>query len=219
MDEQLNTYLYETLLPKEDWVLEMEQQAKKDHVPIMDPVSMEFIMQLIRLHQPVNILEIGTAIGYSALRMLQANPDAAIITIEKDDTRYHQAVRNIERQQHSGQINVIHGDALDEISKLVETGTVFDLVLIDAAKGQYKRFFELAAPLLRGGGLVLSDNVLFRGHVADPASANPRHAKMVEKLRDYNKWMMEHTAFSSSIVPVGDGIAISIKTAERSTIR
>lgn len=99
MDEQLNTYLCQTLPLKEDWVLDIEQQAEREHVPIMDPVSMEFIMQLIRIHQPAHILEIGTAIGYSALRMLHANPDAAIITMEKDEARYLQAVRNIKQQQ------------------------------------------------------------------------------------------------------------------------
>ncbi|PAV28960.1 SAM-dependent methyltransferase [Virgibacillus profundi] len=211
MDEQLTNYLKHSLPPQKDWVMELEKQAKKDHVPIMDAVSMNFIIQLVKLKKPKKILEIGTAIGYSALRMLEAYPDANLITIEKDEQRYHEAIENINKQNKEGNITVIFGDALEKISDLVSDNETFDLIFIDAAKGQYKRFFELVSPLLNNNGLILSDNVLFRGHVAAPDNAHPRHKKMVEKIQKYNEWLIKHSDFTTSIVPIGDGVAISLK--------
>ncbi|OZU89874.1 SAM-dependent methyltransferase [Virgibacillus indicus] len=213
MDEQIINYLQQTLPEKKAWVMELENQAKRDNVPIMDPVSMNFTMQLIRLKKPKKILEIGTAIGYSALRMLEAYPDASITTIEKDEGRYHQAIDNINKQNKEENITVILGDALEKISDLAKNEEVFDFIFIDAAKGQYKRFFELASPLLDHNGLILSDNVLFRGHVAVPDNAHPRHKKMVEKIRQYNELLVQHPDFTTSIVPIGDGIAISLKNS------
>ncbi|WP_232225582.1 O-methyltransferase [Oceanobacillus manasiensis] len=208
LKEEMNNYLIDLLPDKEAWIEEMEAEALTDRVPIMDKVSMHFVTQLIRMYQPKRILEVGTAIGYSALRMLQANPETSIITIERDEKRYKQAVENIHQQGKEDNISVILGDALEEIAKL---DGMFDLVFIDAAKGQYKRFFELSKPLLSSSGVILSDNVLFKGYVAEPEKATGRHIKMVEKIRDYNKWLMQHPNFSTSIVPIGDGVAISVR--------
>lgn len=211
MEELVTQYLRGTLPIQEDWVHKLEQQAKKDHVPIMEPVSMHYVMQLIRLKQPKHILEIGTAIGYSALRMVEAYPEATIITIEKDEQRYNQAITNINDVQKQAQIKVIYGDALEKIEALATANEKFDFIFIDAAKGQYKRFFELANPLLTKGGLILSDNVLFRGYVANPETTPKKYKKMVEKLIDYNDFLTQHPDFMTTIVPIGDGVAISLK--------
>jgi predicted O-methyltransferase YrrM len=208
LKEEMNNYLIDLLPAKEAWIEEMEAEAITDHVPIMDKVSMHFVTQLIRMYQPKRILEIGTAIGYSALRMLQANPEASIVTIERDEERYKQALERIRQQGKENNISVILGDALEEIPKL---DGMFDLVFIDAAKGQYKRFFELASPMLSTGGVILSDNVLFKGYVAEPEMATGRYKKMVGKIIDYNEWLMQHPHFTTSIVPIGDGVAISVR--------
>jgi predicted O-methyltransferase YrrM len=211
MDEMLTNYLLKHLPATEDWVKEIENQAKVDHVPIMDAVGINFLMQLIRLNKPNKILEIGTAIGYSALRMNEANPEANITTIERDDIRYLQAVENIKKQQKDNQIEIIHGDALEELGKLQDKRQKYNLIFIDAAKGQYKRFFELSLPLLADNGVIISDNVLFRGYVCDPDFDHPRYKKMVEKIRIYNEWLVNHPSFITTILPIGDGIAISYK--------
>ncbi|GAB3050532.1 O-methyltransferase [Virgibacillus ainsalahensis] len=211
MDQRLTNYLTSLLPPKEDWVSQMEEQAKEESIPIMDPVSINFMMQLIRLLKPNRILEIGTAIGYSALRMVEANPSTSIVTIEKNEERYVHALENIKEQKKEERITVIHGDALEELSEMTKYNQRFDLVFIDAAKGQYKHFFELANPLLVNDGIIISDNVLFRGHVVNPENAHARHKKMVEKIRNYNDWLANHPEFLTSIVPIGDGIAISLK--------
>ncbi len=211
MDEKTKQYLH-GMLPKEsEWVLEMERQAAADRIPIMDAVSMQFLMQLIRIHKPLSILEIGTAIGYSALRMHEAYPKSHITTIERDDARFVQAADNINRQHKQQQIRVIHGDALEVLHDSSDIGAPFDMIFIDAAKGQYQRFFELASPVLAESGLIISDNVLFRGLVADPAAETDRLTKIAEKIRIYNTWLTCHPEYTTSIVPVGDGVAISIK--------
>ncbi|WP_010098953.1 O-methyltransferase [Ornithinibacillus scapharcae] len=208
MEENVQNYLSDHLPKSADWVREIEEQAKIDRVPIMDPIGINFLMQLIRLNKPKRILEIGTAIGYSALRMNEAYPEASITTIERDDIRYNQAVENINRLNKTENITIIHGDALDVLADL--NGT-YDCVFIDAAKGQYQKFFELVMPLLADNGLVITDNVLFRGFVMDENFEHPRYKKMVEKIRKYNKWLVDHPSFITTILPIGDGVAISYK--------
>lgn len=211
MDEQLSSYLIKTLPSRKDWVMQLEERAKKDKVPIMDPISIHFLMQLIRIKKPDKILEIGTAIGYSALRMVEAYPKTSIVTIERDKNRYHQAVQNIKNQNRQNNIHVIYGDALEKISDLADEDQVFDLIFIDATKEFYKHFFELSSELLTNNGLIISDNVLFKGYIANPNNMNKRYKRMVKNIQEYNDWLIEHPNFVTSIVPIGDGVAISFK--------
>ncbi len=210
MNEKLRNYLAQSLPSADNWVVELERIAKKENVPIMDPVGINFVMQLIRLNKPNRILEIGTAIGYSALRMLQANPNASIVTIERDEQRYNKAVQNIRKLGFQDNIQIIFGDAIEILNEL-EVDNQFDLVFIDASKGQYKRFFELSSPLLSENGFILSDNVLFKGYVAEPEKQHPRFQELARKIREYNEWLIKHPDFVTTIVPIGDGVAISNK--------
>ncbi|RDW19269.1 SAM-dependent methyltransferase [Oceanobacillus arenosus] len=211
MDKQLNHYLQQTLPTQQEWVLQLEEQAKQDQIPIMDSVSIHFLMQLILLKKPKRILEVGAAIGYSALRMNEAYSEADIVTIERDEPRYLQALKNIANQNRQEKIHVIHDDALVVMEQFVRDGERFDLIFIDAAKGQYKRFFDLASQLVIDEGLIITDNVLFRGYVAgdDTEDIPKRFRTMVEKLRMYNAFIMNHPDFTSSIIPIGDGVAVS----------
>jgi predicted O-methyltransferase YrrM len=210
-DQNVNVYLKRLLPEPKEWSVQMEEQAEIERIPIMDPLSMNFLMQQIRLTKPKRILEIGTAIGYSALRMLEASPDALIVTIEKDITRYNEAQENIKRQDKQEHIEVVHGDAKDVMTDLISRGDQYDFIFIDAAKGQYKNYFILGDQLLSSGGVIVSDNVLFRNFVVQPEFASKRHVKMVEKLRDYNEFLANHPDYTTSFVPIGDGIAISLK--------
>jgi len=211
MLENINSYLNELLPEQSNWVTDIENLAKKEHVPIMEPLGIHFVMQQIRIQKPERILEIGTAIGYSALRMLEANPNAQVVTIEKDEQRYKQAINQLTQVNKLDQINVILGDALEVIQDLAANNHVFDFIFIDAAKGKYKRFFELSSQVIKKDGIILSDNVLFRGYVANPETTPKRYKKMVEKLRDYNEFLMNHPGFTTSIIPIGDGVALSCK--------
>lgn len=211
MDGQLENYLLHRLPPVDSWVRAMEEQAREENIPIMDQVSMNFLVQLVGMRKPDKILEIGTAIGYSSLRMLHAYPGTSIVTIEKDVYRYKQAMKHIAARHQQENINVINGDAQSEMHKLRENNEKFDFVFIDAAKGEYKDYFRQASFLLREDGLILSDNVLFRGYIASENQPIPKYKKIVHKIRNYNDWLIKHPDFITSIVPIGDGIAISHK--------
>lgn len=212
MNSQLEEYLLNTLPPTEQWVLKMEKQAKKEKIPIMDPLSINFLSQLIQMTEPTKVLEIGTAIGYSALRMHAAYPETHITTIERDLTRYEQAVRNIEEQEKQNQIKVIHGDAFEVLKNLRTCSQhTFDFVLIDAAKSHYKRFFKLSDPLVKKNGVIVSDNVLFKGYVVNQSHEKNRYQRIVQKIRNYNEWLVNRPTYVTTIIPIGDGIAISYK--------
>src|SRR5690625_405007 len=211
MKEQLKRYLLKTLPPVEDWVVELEIQAEQENIPIMDKISINFLKQIVSISKPERILEIGTAIGYSALRMLEAYTNTSIITIEKDKYRYEQAVKNIKRLQKQANIKVIYGDAKAEIQKLTLSNEQFDFVFIDAAKGEYQQYFELTSPLLRDEGLILSDNILFRGYIANSKEPLQKYKNITKKIRAYNEWLVSKSDYLTTIVPIGDGIAISKK--------
>ncbi|WP_404428799.1 O-methyltransferase [Sutcliffiella horikoshii] len=214
-ENKIITYL-NTLTPqRNELVSKMEKLAEKENVPIMDLVGMETLLQLLRLSTPKRILEIGAAIGYSAIRMAQALPEVTIVTIERDEHRYFQAKAHIEQAGLQDRIQLILGDAL-EVSDQVEKEAPFDFIFVDAAKGQYERFFTMYETLLNEAGIIITDNVLFRGMVAeDHDSIEPKRIRnLVKKIDRYNRWLMEHPDYITTILPVGDGIAISKKRGE-----
>src|SRR5699024_2507719 len=126
-------YLTDMLPKPKSWAIRLQQQAARDNIPLMDSRSMNFLMQLVRIQKPERILEIGTAIGYSALMMLDAHPNAWIVTIERDAMRFKQASEKIENMQMQSQIRLIYGDALSIVQRRPEEAP-FDLILIVAAK-------------------------------------------------------------------------------------
>jgi len=210
IDPKQETYLMKTVDKPEEHIQHLQQYAQDHHVPIMEPLGIEFLEQLIRLKQPKRILEIGAAIGYSAIRMAQCYPQCEIVTVEREEQRYNEAVQNIQGAQLEDRITVIFGDALEVSDELLTYGP-FDLLFIDAAKGQYQRFFELFTPCLSENGVIISDNVLFKGYVADNPNDGSNKARIARKIEAYNDWLIQHPDFKTNIVPIGDGVAISTK--------
>lgn len=208
LNERLHAYI-EDLVPKRNPLLtEMESYAKEHSVPIMELAGIEAMLQLLRIQQPIKILEVGTAIGYSALRMAEAIPNANIVSIERDEERYVLAEEFIGRSNHRHQIALIKGDAL-EVEDLVRGHGPFDAIFIDAAKGQYKKFFEIYANHLHEDGMIITDNVLFKGLVCEKEIESKRLRNLVKKIDEFNHWLMGHPDYNSVILPVGDGVAIS----------
>ncbi len=208
--EKLHSYIEELIQNRSDLFEEMEQYAKTHQVPIMELSGIETILQILRIAQPKQILEVGTAIGYSALRMATVLPETNIVTIERDSERYTVAEDFIKRANKEHQISIIKGDAL-EVESLIEKFGLFDAIFIDAAKGQYKKFFEIYSKYLGDKGIIITDNVLFKGLVCEDTIESKRVRSMVSKIKDFNKWLMEHGEYDSVIIPVGDGVAISKK--------
>lgn len=206
----MEDYVQSLIPPRERKVEQLEAYAKKHRIPIMDVVSMDSLLHILKFIQPDRILEIGTAIGYSAIRMAQTIPNAKVVTIERDKEHYEQALSNVEMLHLSDRINVKYGDAF-EVAEMLESEPAFDVLFIDAAKAQYRRFFELFSPFVKRGGVIFSDNVLFRGLVGENENISNRLQAMANKMHDYNKWLFAHEQYDTTIIPVGDGIAISIK--------
>ena len=214
MNEQVNDYIESIVKDRPSLIAEMERYAQVHSVPIMELVGIEALLGILRIQQPKRILEIGTAIGYSALRMAEAIPEATIVTLERDEERFQAAQGYLTRSREGDRIVTLFGDAL-ELGEEVEKYGPFDAIFIDAAKGQYLKFFELYTAMLSENGVVYSDNVLFKGLVAQEEVEQKRIRNMVKKLQNYNAWLMNHQEFDTSILPVGDGIAISKKRGEQ----
>lgn len=190
---------------------EMEVYAKEHGVPIMEPEGITFLCEFIQAHSIKRILEIGSAIGYSAIRMALLDEDIEVVTIERDDERYTIAVENIQKQNLQGRITILHEDALTAM-----VNGQFDLIFIDAAKAQYTKFFERYEAQLNPKGYVISDNLKFHGFVEHPEIIRSRHLRqMVRKIKSYIAYLQERSDFETEFIEVGDGVAISQKKDEK----
>ncbi|AOM82508.1 O-methyltransferase [Salisediminibacterium beveridgei] len=206
-----SAYIHSLIGEQEGYFKELEQYAARNEVPIMERDSLDILLQYIRMLQPSRILEIGTAIGYSGASMLKAAEKATLVTIERDPERAVIAADTFTRMNMSGRITLLEGDALKLEDQAAERGP-FDVLFIDAAKGQYERFFNLYAPYVNAGGTVFTDNVLFKGLVAEKGDHPNRNTRaMVKKIRAFNELMMSSPQWESVIVPAGDGLMISRK--------
>ncbi|KQL53459.1 SAM-dependent methyltransferase [Heyndrickxia shackletonii] len=210
MQDRIHTYIESLIKKREPIFAEMEQYALEHDVPIMELSGIEALLHMLRIQGPAKILEIGTAIGYSAMRMADALPNTTIVTIERDTERFNEAIHNISRSGLDRQIKVIHADALEISDKMKDYGP-FDALFIDAAKGQYLKFFEMYTPYLSENGIIFTDNVLFKGLVVEEYIESKRTRNLVNKIKNYNEWLMNHNEYITSIIPVGDGLAISKK--------
>lgn len=209
-NDKLHTYIEKLTNKRPELLMEMESYAQEHGVPIMELVGIEALLQLLRIQKTKSILEVGTAIGYSALRMAFALPESKIVTIERDEERIKLAQQFIQRSGREAQIIQLTGDAL-ELKEKVEQNGPYDAIFIDAAKGQYQRFFEMYAPFLNDDGVIITDNVLFKGLVCEDEIENKRIRSLVKKINAFNEWLMSHEDYDTVILPVGDGIAISKK--------
>lgn len=208
-EERTATYL-ETLLPPRSSILQrLEVEGRLEGIPNIAPAGAAVLRMLCSLHKPKRILEIGTAIGYSAIHMAEAAQAARLVTIELDEQRAARAVENFREADVADRVELLVGDALDHLPELDET---FDMIFIDAAKGKYPQFLQEAIRLCRTDGIIVSDNVLFRGLTAvSPDEIDRRHRGLVQKIRDYNELLRTHPGLQTTFLAVGDGMAVSIK--------
>lgn len=206
-----NSYIAGLQKKKNAFIIDMEEYAEQENVPIMDSASIETFLGLLSIQKPSTILEIGSAIGYSAIRMAQSLPASSITTIERDADRYDKAVDYIQVSGLGNQIQIIEADALKmDVERLSEEP--YDALFIDAAKGQYQRFFEKYSPVVKSGGVIYCDNMFMHGMVLqDNVDLHRRKRTMIRNLKEFTSWIMSHPDFNASLLPVGDGILIAIK--------
>src|SRR5690625_3780726 len=212
MEQNVNQYIQQLLPQNHQLTEQLIDEAIKAEIPIMEETALHLLMTIINIQQPKKILEIGTGIGYSAIRMADACPYSKIVTLENDHKRYNQAVKIIEKYKKSKQIKVINEDALQYLT--TTQGYMYDFIFIDAAKSKYKQFFKQAERHLNDEGIIVTDNVLFRHYVVNSKNIPHRYEKIVKNIQAYNDWLAKHPNFMTTFIPIGDGIAISIKIAK-----
>lgn len=191
---------------------EMEAYARAQRVPILQAAGRRRLLEAALVKRPRRILEIGTAIGYSALLLSDALPEAEITTLELDEARADTAARFFAAAGRTSRIRLLCGDAAELLEMLDGS---YDFVFIDAAKGQYPRYFRQVLPLLTPGGVIAADNVLFRGYVRGVGVAPRRFKTIVRRLREYLALVENQPGFLTTVYEDGDGLAISVRKDER----
>ena len=195
---------------KNEYLKQMEDYAIKNGVPIIQKEGLDCLLMMVKLKDVKRVLEIGTAIGYSASCMALISDNIYVDTIERDKKMYDEALVNIKNLGLQDRINVIYADALElDINELKSD---YDLIFIDAAKSQYIKFFEKYEKKLKKGGIVFSDNLLFHGLIENRTGKESRNlSQMLKKIEAFNEWLAKNEAYDTTFLRLGDGIAISIK--------
>lgn len=189
---------------------ELEEYAKINNIPIMQKDGILYLINYIKENNIKNILEIGSAIGYSSIMMASINSDIRITTIEMDKDRYDLAVFNIKKYNLDKQINIIYGDAVD-----TDITGMYDLIFIDAAKGKNVFFFEKYKNNLVKRGTIITDNLSFHGLVEDSDLVKTKNQRgIVNKIKDFISFLDNNEEFATEYIPVGDKIAISKRRSD-----
>ena len=213
VDERMVTYIRSLERPENPVIEVIEQEALENFVPIIRKETQSFLKVMMLMNRPARVLEVGTAVGFSAILMSEYLPEGSrITTIENYEKRIPIARNNFKRAGKEEQITLIEGDAIEILKGLDGS---FDLIFVDAAKGQYIHFLDDVLRLLAPEGVLVSDNVLQDGDVARSRYAIERRDRTIHKrMRDYLYTIKNHPQLETTILPVGDGVAISIKMGE-----
>ena len=213
VDERMVTYIRSLEVPESAVIEAIEQEALRDRVPIIRKEMQSFLKVLLMIKRPMRILEVGAAVGFSSILMSEYMPEGGhITTIENYDKRIPIARANFKRAGKEEQIDLIEGDALEVMHGLEGP---YDLIFVDAAKGQYIHYLPEVMRLLGTDGVLVSDNVLQEGDIIESRFAVERrnrtiHSRMRESLYE----LKHHDQLQTSIIPLGDGVALSVKRSD-----
>lgn len=211
--ERMEVFLdkYREELPR--YIVELERQALADEVPVIRRGTRDVLRYLLRTEQPEHVLEVGTAIGYSALCMKEFLPSSSsVTTIEKVEMRLAEARKNLHRYDPERRISLLEGDAAERLKQLVKQGKSFDFIFMDAAKGQYLNFLPDVLQLLKENGTLVSDNILHEGDVLQSRYAVTRRDRTIHgRMREYLQVLMDTEGLETICLPIGDGMTISRK--------
>jgi len=213
VDERMRTYINSLDMGNTPFLEELEQYAIRERVPIIRREMQSFIKMFLAVNRPKRILEVGTAIGFSTLLMCEyGHEDLEIVTIENYEKRIPIAKENFRRAGREAQITLLEGDAGQILKELEDS---FDMIFMDAAKGQYIRYMPQVLRLLRPGGTLVTDNVLQDGDIIESRFAVERRNRTIHsRMREYLYELKHHELLTTSIIPLGDGVAVSVKKQE-----
>lgn len=189
----------------------IKKDALKNHVPILQDVSLELIEVILKIKRPNKILEIGSAVGYSAIKFSKYlnGENSKIKTIELKEEMYDIALKNIRDMELEEKIEIVNADATKYLSTIDEKKETFDVIFIDAAKGQYLVFLKEAIRLAKENAIIIADNVYFHGRVLNGYNEH-RHRTATNRLKEYLRIINDDERLTSTVVNVGDGVAISV---------
>ena len=215
ISERLSEYIkaLEYDLPK--YLDELEQRALAEEVPIIRKETQSLLRFLLCLLRPERILEVGCAVGFSAAFMSEYMPESCTITtIEKVEMRIKEARKNLARIPRAEQVTLLCGDAMDLIKELADRGETYPFIFMDAAKGQYMNFLPYLIRLLPEGGILITDNVLQEGTIVESKYTIPRRERTIHmRMREYVYTLKHMDELETVVLPVGDGVTLSVKKA------
>ncbi|RGR60063.1 O-methyltransferase [Dorea formicigenerans] len=213
VDERMVTYIRSLEVPESAVIEAIEQEALRDRVPIIRKEMQSFLKVLLMIKRPMRILEVGAAVGFSSILMSEYMPEGGYITtIENYDKRIPIARANFKRAGKEEQIDLIEGDALEVMHGLEGP---YDLIFVDAAKGQYIHYLPEVMRLLGTDGVLVSDNVLQEGDIIESRFAVERRNRTIHsRMREYLYELKHHDQLQTSIIPLGDGVALSVKRSD-----
>ncbi|HEY8889584.1 MAG TPA: O-methyltransferase [Clostridium sp.] len=201
------------LIPGNNIIMKnLENFALENRVPIVQKETAKFLELMVTMKKPKKILELGTAIGYSAILMnLTSGGLSEITTIERDEKMIEIAKSNIEKYGLQNKITIIEGDCLEALENLKDE---FDMIFIDAGKGHYNHFLPHCLRLLKKEGVLIADNVLFRGMVASKEIATRRKITIIKRMKSYLELVSNNDELITSVIPMGDGISVTVRKCE-----
>ena len=209
VNDKVENYIRETLKPSQGLLRDLELYAEENSVPIIHKEVADLLRVILKLKMPKKILELGCAIGYSSLFFADVlDGDVEIVTTERNPIMLDRAQDNIKKAGMEDRIKILVGDAEETLKDLEGT---FDMIFIDAAKGHYKMFFDMLIGKLNHGGIVISDNILYKGMIASDDYVVRRKKTIVKRMRTYLDYICDLEGISTSLIPIGDGLAISYK--------
>lgn len=208
----VTSYIREKTVQRDNLLLDIERYAAENSVPIAEPETARLLSVLTKLMRPKKILEVGCAVGYSSIIMARGLAGGgSMITLEYDTEMIKTARANIQAAGLGDTVSVVEADARDYLW-YIEGDESFDMIFLDGPKAHYIYMLDDCVRLLRKGGLLISDNVLFKGMTADDGHFARRKVTIINRLRDYITALMEHPQLETSILSQGDGVTLSVKT-------
>lgn len=203
----IEKYIRDLIPENDDKLLELRKYAEENNVPIVQKETARFLEVMLGIIRPKSILELGTAIGYSAMLMYNsAGTEPMVTTIERSEEMISIAKENITKYNLEDRINIKEGDCLDIIKEL---DGKYDVIFLDAAKGHYNQLLEQCLRLLNDDGVIIADNVLFRGMVASDDLVKRRKITIVKRMRTYLDMVSSDDRLITTVIPMGDGIAVT----------
>lgn len=208
--DYMESYIRGLIPEREGTLKKIEDFARENKVPIVQKETGKFLELMVQIKKPKKILELGTAIGFSSILMYEASQDknVDIVTVERDEKMIEYAKANIEKFNLQDHIKIKEGDCLEVLEKLDDK---FDLIFMDAGKGHYNHFLPHCLRLLKEDGIIVADNVLFRGMVASKELVKRRKITIVKRMKTYLEMVNSSDDLITSVIPMGDGIAVTTR--------